>query len=63
MDLIKNIIKSGKKESKEDTSTITFFSAFDKFVKEYGTQNNWTESTYKKFKTVKNHLMKFDENI
>lgn len=52
-----------KEESKENTSTITFFSAFDVFVKECGTQNNWTESTYKKFKTVKNHLMKFDENI
>lgn len=52
-----------KEESKENTSTITFFSAFDEFVKECGTQNNWTESTYKKFKTVKNHLMKFDENI
>ena len=52
-----------KEESKENASTITFFSAFDEFVKECGMQNNWTESTYKKFKTVKNHLMKFDENI
>lgn len=55
--------KNQEKEVKEEISTITFFSAFDEFVKECGTQNNWTESTYKKFKTVKNHLTQFDENI
>ncbi|WP_165025930.1 MULTISPECIES: site-specific integrase [unclassified Dysgonomonas] len=49
--------------SKEDIPTFTFFSIFDEFVKECGIQNNWTESTYKKFKTVKNHLTQFDAEL
>lgn len=52
-----------EEESKEDIPTFTFFSIFDEFVKECGIQNNWTESTYKKFKTVKNHLIQFDAEL
>lgn len=33
---------------------------FDEFVKESGTQNDWTDSTYEKFAAAKNHLKEFD---
>ncbi len=36
---------------------------FNEFVKECGTQNNWTDSTYEKFATTKNHLIGFDANL
>lgn len=68
---IKDLLNKKKKkdqvqEEKENPKTLvqpSFIEIYDEFVKECGTQNNWTESTYKKFKTVKNHLMTFDENI
>ncbi|MHA7110786.1 tyrosine-type recombinase/integrase [Sunxiuqinia elliptica] len=44
-------------------STNNFYSVFDKFLDECSTQNNWAEATYKKLKTTKNHLEKFDPNI
>lgn len=44
-------------------SNKSFFDILDEFVKESGTQNDWTDSTHKKFGTVKNHLMDFDEEI
>lgn len=44
-------------------SNKSFFDILDEFVKESGMQNDWTDSTHKKFETVKNHLMDFDEEI
>lgn len=41
----------------------SFFNLFDEFVKERGTKNNWTESTYNKFSSVKKHLEGFNKNI
>lgn len=40
-----------------------FIEVFDEFIKESGTQNDWTDSTYKKFGSVRNHLKDFDEHI
>lgn len=36
---------------------------FDEFVKESGTQNDWTDSTYEKFAAAKNHLKEFDSAL
>lgn len=36
---------------------------FDEFIKESGSQNNWTESTIKKLRTVKSHLRNFDQDL
>lgn len=39
---------------------VSFMHVFDEFLKECGTQNNWTVSTYEKFAAVKNHLSGFN---
>lgn len=46
------------KESKK-----TFFDILDEFTKESGIQNDWTDSTYEKFTTTKNHLRSFDAEL
>jgi integrase len=56
------------KKRKEDTETvdedmkeeISFMQLLDEFVKECGTQNNWTVGTCDRFVTVKNHLLDFN---
>lgn len=48
------------KEAGTEDPTISFWEAFGLFVKECGLQNNWAESTSKKFATVKNHLNEFN---
>ena len=45
-------------ESKEPQKSL--MEVFDEFVKESGTQNDWTDSTYEKFAAAKNHLKEFD---
>lgn len=45
-------------ESKEPQKSL--MDVFDEFVKESGTQNDWTDSTYEKFAAAKNHLKEFD---
>lgn len=52
-----------KNDSEELKDKISFFDIFDEFVKESGTQNNWSTSTYAKFKTVKQHLLAFDIHL
>ena len=42
---------------------LNFFSVFDGFVKECGSKNDWTESTYEKFSATKKHLKEFDHNL
>lgn len=44
-------------------STSDFFPVFHEFLKECGLQNDWSESTYKNFGVLKNHLADFDENL
>ena len=48
-------------DSKEPQKSL--IDVFDEFVKESGTQNDWTDSTYKKFGSVRNHLKDFDGHI
>ena len=48
------------KEAGTEDPTISFWEAFGLFVKECRLQNNWAESTSKKFETVKNHLNEFN---
>lgn len=50
-------------ELKSDKPTVSFKEAFNKFVKECGKQNNWTNSTYEKFSAVKNHLKSFKSDL
>jgi len=40
-----------------------FFDIFDLFTKTVGEENAWTEETFEKFNSIKNHLQKFDENL
>ena len=40
-----------------------FYKVFDDFVRDCGRQNDWTDSTYEKFATVKNHLMNFRDGL
>lgn len=39
------------------------FLAFDLFTESQGKKNQWTESTFKKFATIKEHLMAFDKHL
>jgi integrase len=48
-------------ESKEPQKSL--MDVFDEFVKESGTQNDWTDSTYEKFAAAKNHLKEFDSTL
>ncbi len=45
---------------KQKNEKKTFFELFDDFVEERGKQNDWTNATYTKFKTVRSHLNDFD---
>ena len=48
-------------DSKEAQKSL--IDVFDEFVKESGTQNDWTDSTYEKFAAAKNHLKEFDSAL
>lgn len=41
----------------------TFYQVFDEFVREAGFKNSWTDATYKKFHTLKEHLTKYDKGL
>ncbi|MDR2917258.1 MAG: site-specific integrase [Tannerella sp.] len=47
----------------QEAPTISFRDIFDEFVRECGSQNNWTDSTYEKFAATKRHLENFDANL
>ena len=55
---VRNTVEDEQKEVQ-----ISFWNVVDEFVKECGSLNNWTDSTYKKFSTVKNHIREFKENV
>ncbi|MCL2562133.1 MAG: site-specific integrase [Rikenellaceae bacterium] len=42
---------------------VSFFTAFDEFVREEGNLNNWTNSTYIKFQTIRNHFEEFNLSL
>lgn len=44
-------------------TAIDFWQIFEKFIKECGRQNDWTESTFEKFDSVKNHLKTFNPKL
>lgn len=50
-------------ETETEISKASFMNIFDEFLKECGMQNNWSDSTYKKFAAVKNHLTNFNSNL
>lgn len=61
-----NYIIKGKSDTiiaAPDLLQSSFFEIFDEFVAENRIQNNWSDSTCKKFGVVKNHITSFDPNI
>ncbi|MGV4477926.1 tyrosine-type recombinase/integrase [Ornithobacterium rhinotracheale] len=50
------------REIKEKSCEKGLFEAFDEFLEEEGTINQWTASTKRKMKVVKSHLLEFDES-
>lgn len=46
--------------SKSKVKEKDFFDFFDEFITENGKQKNWTDKTYSKFETVKNHITDFN---
>lgn len=51
-------------ETQEKLSEETvFLKTYNTFTKEMGFQNSWTDATYKKFATLKNHLLAFNDKI
>ena len=54
---------NGKQTASESQNKTLFFDLFEDFLKERGSKNDWTKSTYAKFDSVKNHLIQFDKNI
>lgn len=54
---------NNSEEVEAEKPTISFMEIFDKFLKECGTQNNWTDATHKKFAALKTHLTKFKSEL
>ncbi|MRJ09688.1 site-specific integrase [Ornithobacterium rhinotracheale] len=50
------------RKTKEETIEKELFEAFDEFLEEESTINQWTASTKRKMKVVKSHLLEFDES-
>ena len=50
-------------ETESELSKASFMNIFDEFVKECGTKNNWTDSTYEKFAAAKTHLTNFNSSL
>lgn len=49
-------VRQEKTVEKPDDKQPGFFKVFDKFMLEMGTQNNWTDATHTKFKTIKKYI-------
>lgn len=54
---------NGKPSIKVATPDENLFLAFDIFMESQGKKNQWTDSTYKKFATIKEHLKAFDKDL
>lgn len=50
-----------KREAKQ--SKMGFYDHYTEFTQVMGNQNNWTTSTYTKFKTLRKHLFEYDRNL
>lgn len=56
-------MKQSVTDARGDTSSNTFWQAFDEFIRENGNQNNWTKRTYQKFFTLRNKLNDFKAEL
>lgn len=66
INVTKDLIKQNVKTNNRCLITpkeLTFFDYFDEFVCKCGNKKSWSESTYKKFASVRNHLLDFNKNI
>jgi len=50
-------------EKKPEEKPLGFFEVFDLFTKEVGVSNNWTAATYTKFRSIRQHLYKFNRAL
>ncbi len=55
--------KDMPQEPEPEEQVVSFWDIFNEFVRECGTQNNWTNATYEKFAATKKHLEDFDINL
>ncbi len=55
-------IVRGKEDIKKQGED-TFWELYNKFTREMGMQNSWSEATYKKFNTLKKHLQAYNDEI
>ena len=58
-----NLRIKSKIENNIENEKINFWNVFDKFIDENRKLNNWANSTFKKFGTVRNHIKEFSNNI
>ena len=50
-------------EKKPEAEPLGFFAVFDLFTKEVGVSNNWTTATYTKFRSIRQHLYKYNRRL
>ncbi|MCX8464805.1 phage integrase SAM-like domain-containing protein [Bacteroides fragilis] len=65
---VKGIFNARIKDATDRTDAaeepnVSFWEAFEEFVKESGRLNNWTKATYEKFAAMKNHLNEFRNTL
>ena len=41
----------------------TFYDVYDEFMETVGRQNSWSDATYTKFNTLREHFQNFDKNL
>lgn len=49
----------GKTALLDDSGNLDFWSVFDVFTEQVGEKNQWTDSTFQKFRTLRHHLKSF----
>ena len=57
---VKHLFNQIYLDNKTNSKKKGFFEYLDEFILENGKQKNWTDKTYSKFETVKNHLKNFN---
>ena len=53
----------GYEQQEQEEEKKSFWDVYDEFVEERGSQNNWSEGTYKVFSTMKNQLKEFKKDL
>ena len=51
------------KANKYDNTEKSFIEIFEEYTTKQGAINSWSGSIYKKFNSLKNHILNFDKNI